>query len=45
MENLKWAGEVMDAEIGAVGTELLSRNRKLDRLQECVRGRPRLRMR
>ena len=27
------AGEVMDAEIGAVGAELLGRDRELDRLQ------------
>src|SRR6185437_6439523 len=38
------AGEVMDAEIGAVRAELLGRNRELDRLQQRVRGRERLRM-
>jgi hypothetical protein len=39
------AGEVMDSEIGAVGAELLGRNRELDRLQQRVRRCPRLRLR
>src|SRR5262249_61753198 len=39
------AGEMMDSEIGAVGAELLGRNRELDRLQQRVRRCPRLRLR
>ena len=39
------AGEVMDAEIGPVGAELLGGDGKLDRLQKRVRRRPRLRLR
>src|SRR5262245_58571824 len=35
----------MDSEIGAVGAKLLGRNRELDRLQQRVRRRPRLRLR
>ena len=37
----KLAGEVMDAEIGAVRAELFRRDRKVDGLQEDVGGRPR----
>ena len=29
-------GEVVDAEVGAVGTEVLDRLGELDRLDECV---------
>ncbi len=39
------AGEVMDAEIGAVGAERLGGDGKLDRLRQRVGGRPRLRLR
>ena len=39
------AGEVMDAEIGPVGAELLGGDGELDRLQQGVGGRPRLRLR
>ena len=39
------AGEVMDAEIGPVGAELLGRDGELDRLQQRVGRRPRLRLR
>ena len=39
------AGEVMDAEIGAVGAERLGRDRKLDRLQKRVGARAHLRLR
>ena len=39
------AGEVMHAEIGPVGAELLGGDGELDRLQERVGGRPRLRLR
>ena len=39
------AGEVMDAEIGPVGAELLGRDGELDRLQQRVGRRARLRLR
>ena len=39
------AGEVMHAEIGAVGAERLGGHRQLDRLEQRVGGRPRLRLR
>ena len=39
------AGEMMHPEIGAVGAELLGRDGELDRLQQRVGRRPRLRLR
>ena len=39
------AGEVMHPEVGAVGAELLRRDGELDRLQQRVGGRARLRVR
>ena len=39
------AGEMMHAEIGAVGAELLGRDRELDRLQQRVGRRAHLRLR
>ena len=39
------AGEMMHPEIGPVGAELLGRDGKLDRLQQGVGRRPRLRLR
>ena len=38
-------GEVVHAEVGAVRAELLGRHRQLDRLQQRIRRRPRLRVR
>ena len=37
-------GEVMDPEVGAVGTQFLDRLSQLDRLDQCVRPRPDLRI-
>ena len=37
-------GEVVDAEVGAVGTQVLDRLGQLDRLDERVRARPDLRV-
>ena len=39
------AGEVMNAKIGAVGAQLLSRDGEVDRLQQRVRSRAGLRLR
>ncbi len=40
----KLAGKVVDAEVGAVGAELLCRDRQLDRLGQCIRRRTDLRI-